>query len=125
VPLQVLEKFNLMPLITMGELRRVLVGLDSQGDFFSLRQFYHTGRAELRKISWKIEEFHRGVKQFYGIERCQARKRQSQFSHILLSIRAFLVFERARLTNGTSWYESKMRIHRAAVVQFIENPSFF
>jgi|SRR5690606_27223371 len=82
-------------------------------------------RAELRKISWKIEEFHRGVKQFCGIERCQARKSQSQFSHILLSIRSFLVFERARLTKGTSWYESKMGIHRASVAQFIENPSFF
>lgn len=82
-------------------------------------------RAELRKISWKIEEFHRGVKQFCGIERCQARKSQSQFGHILLSIRSFLVFERARLTKGTSWYESKMGIHRASVAQFIENPSLF
>ncbi len=82
-------------------------------------------RAELRKISWKIEEFHRGVKQFCGIERCQARKSQSQCSHILLSIRAFLVFERTRLNSGISWYESKMRIHRSAVSQFIENPSLF
>lgn len=82
-------------------------------------------RAELRKISWKIEEFHRGVKQFCGIERCQARKTQSQCSHILLSIRAFLVFERTRLNSGISWYESKMRIHRSAVSQFIENPSLF
>jgi len=64
-------------------------------------------RIELRKISWKIEEFHRGVKQFCGIERCQARKSQSQMSHILLSIRSFLVFERARLTKGMSWYEFK------------------
>lgn len=31
-------------------------------------------RAELKKISWKIEAFHRGVKQFCGIARCQARK---------------------------------------------------
>ena len=76
-------------------------------------------RAELKKISWKIEEFHRGVKQFCGIERCQARKSQSQFSHILLSIRSFLVFERARLMTGVSWHESKMRIHRSAVADFL------
>jgi len=82
-------------------------------------------RAELKKISWKIEEFHRGVKQFCGIERCQARKSQSQCSHILLSIRSFLVFERARLMTGVSWHESKMRIHRSAVSHFIENPSLF
>jgi putative transposase len=80
---------------------------------------------ELRKISWKIEEFHRGVKQFCGIERCQARKTQSQCSHILLSIRSFLLFERARLKSGITWHESKMRIHRSAISRFIENPSFF
>ena len=80
---------------------------------------------ELKKISWKIEEFHRGVKQFCGIERCQARKAKSQCSHILLSIRSFLVFEKARLQTGTSWHESKMRIHRSSIAQFIENPSFF
>jgi len=80
---------------------------------------------ELRKISWKIEEFHRGVKQFCGIERCQARKTHSQCSHILLSIRSFLVFERVRLKSGISWHESKMRIHRSAITRFIEYPSFF
>jgi len=71
----------------------------------------HERWAELKKISWKIEEFHRGVKQFCGIERCQARKTPSQCSHILLSIRAFLVFEKTRVRSGISGYESKMSIH--------------
>lgn len=83
------------------------------------------GHEELKKISWRIEEFHRGVKQFCGIERCQARKTKSQCSHILLSIRSFLIFEKARLQTGTSWHESKMRIHRSSIAQFIEKPSFF
>ena len=80
---------------------------------------------ELKKISWKIEEFHRGVKQFCGIERCQARKSKSQSAHILLSIRSFLVLEKVRLKTGSSWYESKMRIHRLAIAHFIQNPSLF
>jgi hypothetical protein len=80
---------------------------------------------ELKKISWRFEEFHRGVKQFRGIERCQARKTKSQCTHILLSIRSVLVFEKARLKTGTSWYESKKRIHRSSITQFVENPSFF
>ena len=82
-------------------------------------------RTELKDIAWKIEEYHRGVKQFCEIERCQARKTHSQCSHILLSIRSFLVFEKARIKTGISWHESKMRIHRGAIAQFIENPSFF
>ena len=81
--------------------------------------------SELKKISWKIEEFHRGVKQYCGIERCQARKTHSQCSHILLSVRSFLVFERERLKSGVSWHESKMKIYRNAVSRFIDNPSFF
>lgn len=82
-------------------------------------------RAELKDIAWKIEEYHRGVKQFCGIERCQARKTHSQCSHILLSIRSFLVLEKVRIKSGISWHESKMRIHRSAIAQFIDNPSFF
>ena len=43
-------------------------------------------RKELAHQSWKIEEYHRGIKQFCGVERCQARKSQSQRAHIQLSI---------------------------------------
>ena len=35
-------------------------------------------REDLAKKSWKIEEYHRGIKQFYGVEKCQARKEESQ-----------------------------------------------
>ncbi|HIH93806.1 TPA: transposase [Methanosarcina acetivorans] len=42
------------------------------------------------KKSWKIEEYHRGIKQFCGIEKCQARKEESQRAYIMFSLRAFL-----------------------------------
>jgi len=47
-------------------------------------------RKELAHQPWKIEEYHRGIKQFCGVKRCQARNSQSQRAHIQLSIRAFL-----------------------------------
>ena len=59
-------------------------------------------RSDLRKIVLKIEEFHSRVEQFCGIEWCQARKMKSQWSHILFSFRAFLVFKRTRLSTGLS-----------------------
>jgi hypothetical protein len=34
------------------------------------------------KIRWKIEEFHREIKQLTGIERCQSRKEKIQRNHI-------------------------------------------
>jgi putative transposase len=41
-------------------------------------------RSELAARSTKIEQYHRGIKQFCGIERCPARNAQSQRAHILL-----------------------------------------
>lgn len=65
-----------------------------------------TEREVLGQQSWKIEEYHRGLKQFCGVEECQARKSQSQRAHILFSIRAFLRLELIRLRKGISCAES-------------------
>jgi IS4 transposase len=35
-------------------------------------------RKKLAKKAWKIEEYHRGIKQFCGVERCQARRNDVQ-----------------------------------------------
>ena len=34
------------------------------------------------KLRWKIEEFHRGIKQLTGLEACQCRKARIQRNHI-------------------------------------------
>jgi putative transposase len=77
-------------------------------------------RKELAKRSWKIEEYHRGIKQFCGVERCQARKGQSQRTHILLSIRAFLRLEIERIRTTRSWFESKQSVIRNAIREYIK-----
>ncbi len=58
-------------------------------------------------IRWKIEEFHRELKQTTGLEQCQARKQRSQRNHINLCIQAWMVLKtRARALN-TTIYEIK------------------
>jgi hypothetical protein len=58
-------------------------------------------------IRWKIEEFHRELKQNTGIEKCQARKQRSQRNHINLCMQARMVMKtKARETSTTS-YEIK------------------
>jgi putative transposase len=47
-------------------------------------------RDDLANKSWKIEEYRRGIKQLCGMEKCQARKKESQREHVMLSLRAFL-----------------------------------
>ena len=81
-------------------------------------------REELAHQSWKIEEYHRGIKQFCGVERCQARKSQSQRAHIQLSIRAFLRLEIERRRKGQSWFESKRKITREAIRDYIKSPRY-
>ena len=64
-------------------------------------------RKELTKKAWKIEEYHRGIKQFCGVERCQARRNSVQRAHILMTLRAVLRFEIQRITTGITWFETK------------------
>jgi len=50
--------------------------------------------------AWQIEVYHRGLKQFTGIERGQYRLEVSQRNHIGLAIRAFVRLEVYRLQTG-------------------------
>jgi len=72
---------------------------------------------------WTIETYHRGLKQYCGVERCAARKADAQRNHIGWAIRAFLRLEHHRITSGTSWFESKLAIIRPALQQFLADPT--
>src|SRR5262249_61231076 len=69
-------------------------------------------RLQYGEFSWRIEEYHRGIKQFCGVERCQARRAKAQRNHIGLSIRAFLRMECHCFALGLSWFEAKLDVIR-------------
>jgi len=81
-------------------------------------------RKELAKKAWKIEEYHRGIKQFCGVERCQTRRNEVQIAHIMMAIRAFLRFEVHRIRTGISWFETEMNIIRNAINQYTSKPVY-
>jgi putative transposase len=81
-------------------------------------------RLQLADYSWRIEEYHRGLKQFCGAERSQVRLAKAQRNHIGLAIRAFLRFEVFSLKTGYSRFEAKTRIIRDAVRAYLENPVY-
>jgi len=76
-------------------------------------------RTALAGQVWTIETYHRGVKQYCGIERCAVRSARAQRNHIGWAIRAFLRLEHHRITTGTSWFETKLEIIRPALQQFL------
>jgi hypothetical protein len=73
---------------------------------------------------WKIEQFHREVKQLTGVAKCQARKGRKQRNHICI---AFVVWhqlnELAKQLN-TTMYEVKHRPLREYQKQLWRNPAY-
>jgi putative transposase len=82
------------------------------------------GRLVFGELSWSIEEYHRGLKQFTGVERCQVRAERGQRNHIGCAIRAFVRLEYHRFTTGVSWFEAKWSIVRQAVRRYLEQPLY-
>ena len=81
-------------------------------------------RLELAERIWAVEEYHRGLKQYCGVERCQARGHTAQRNHVGLAIRALLRLEWHRYSTGVSWAEAKARVIREAVRQYINRPLY-
>ena len=73
--------------------------------------------------AWGIEEYHRGLKQCTGVDRCQTRMALAQRNHIGCAIRAFVRLEWHRFTTGVGWFEAKVRIVRDAVRAYLARPT--
>lgn len=81
-------------------------------------------RLKYAELSWMIETCHRGIKQFCGIERCQARSEKAQRNCIELASRAFLRLEYHCFVKGISWFEAKISIVRNAVRAYLLKPVY-
>ncbi len=81
-------------------------------------------RKQVAEQALAIEEYHRGLKQCCGVERCPARTERSQRNHILWAIRAFVRLEWQRLQTERSWYESKKGLIREAIRAYRASPTF-
>jgi hypothetical protein len=68
---------------------------------------------------WDIEEFHRGIKQTTGIEKCYSIKAQSQKTHLFVAFRAFIKLETRRVKEGISWYEQKAEDTRVSTANYM------
>jgi putative transposase len=76
------------------------------------------------ELSWSIEEYHRGLKQCTGVDRCQVRSARGQRNHVLSALRAFVRLEYHRYTTGWSWFEAKWSVIREAVRKYLANPLY-
>ena len=81
-------------------------------------------RQKYAELAWGIAVYHRGLKQFCGVERAQVRAARAQRNHITCALRAFLRFEQHRLVTGVSWWAAKLGIVREAVRAYRAHPTF-
>jgi putative transposase len=79
-------------------------------------------RLRFAEYAWQIETYPRGIKQFCGLEKSQARLARTQRNHIGLALRAFLRLETFCFYQGISWFEAKTAIIRHAVATYLANP---
>jgi hypothetical protein len=106
---------------------KVFRTVDKKGD----AEYWATSRQDMTLVeaafhaldAWQIEVYHRGLKQFTGIERGQYRLEVSQRNHIGLAIRAFVRLEVYRLQTGISWFEAKTGIIRSAMRLYLAHPT--
>lgn len=87
-------------------------------------QMSEMARVRLAGFAWTIENYHRGIKQFCGVERAQVRAAKAQRNHIGMALRAFLRLERHCYHTGISWFEAKTSIIREAVRNYVAHPLY-
>lgn len=81
-------------------------------------------RLRLSEDAFAIEHYHRGLKQFCGVEKGQMRLARAQRNYIGLSVRASLRLEAYCFVQGISWFEAKLAIVRTAVTAYLVKPLY-
>ena len=90
----------------------------------SLAGMTEAERRTQAKSAWRIEMYHRALKQQCLIERAQCRRLRPVLNHIGLCIRAFVRLESHCHREKVSWIEAKTSIIRDAVKAYLTNPRY-
>lgn len=98
---------------------------DGDIEYWATNELGHTPQdiSDAAAQRWKIEEYHRGLKQLTGIARCQARTPRSQRTHIFCAIMVFVSLEKLRLERAITWYQAKRQIIQEALTTYLHAPT--
>jgi len=110
-----------------GEIKVFRVGAtDGTAEYWatSLKPMCETERESFAKSAWRIEMYHRALKQQCLIERAQCRRRNPVLNHVGLCIRAFVRIESHCYRERISWIEAKTSVIRDAVRAYLSNPRY-
>jgi hypothetical protein len=74
-------------------------------------------------IRWKIEEFHREIKQLTGVESCQCRKARIQRNHINCAMLVWLRLKQMAYSTGQTVYQLKHGLLSNYLIQQLKRPT--
>lgn len=74
-------------------------------------------------VRWKIEQFHREVKQTTGIEACQCRKQRIQRNHIACALLVWTRLRQLAEEMGTTVYQLKTRLLSNYLIEQLKSPT--
>ena len=95
-------------------------------DYVATNDMAHDSTDEVQKVCavrWKIEEFHREVKQVSGIEACQCRKARIQRNHIGCAMLVWLRLKDLTYRTGRTVYQLKQEMLSDYLIQQLKHPS--
>jgi hypothetical protein len=78
---------------------------------------------EVCKIRWKIQEFHREIKQLTGIESRQCRKARLQRNHIACAMLVWIRLKNLAYQTGQTVYQIKHNLLSNYLIQQLKRPS--
>ena len=74
-------------------------------------------------IRWKIEQFHREIKQLTGIERCECRKSRIQRNHISCAMLVWLKLKEVAYQTKKTVYDIKNSLLHDYLIQQLKHPN--
>ena len=106
------------------KLFRVIVSTDKT-DYIATNDLSQTSTdvaQQVCKIRWKVEEFHREVKQLTGIESCQCRKGRLQRNHIACAMLVWLRLKNLAYKIGETVYKIKHNLLSNYLIEQLKRP---
>jgi hypothetical protein len=82
-----------------------------------------SGAQQACAFRWKIEEYHREIKQLTGIESCQCRKARIQRNHIACALLVWLRLKSLAYQTHTTVYQLKRGLLHDYLVQQLKKPN--
>ena len=120
-----LIKINKFPKDTKVKLFRVIVSTDKT-EYVATNDLNQSSTSEVKKeckLRWKIEEFHRGIKQLTGLEACQCRKARIQRNHIACAILVGNHLKKIAFHTAKTVYQLKSELLSDYLIKELKYPS--